>query len=123
MAGRRKLFSSATLRRALVLRSRASGLPGLTSTRWQVSGIRVRLASSRSASSAGPGLQKGLRCSSTSRAPAPKGGVRASSRAWRAWLESLPSSRLRLIEAQAGSTSWPTRPSTARERAASSSPQ
>ena len=46
--------------------------PGLTSTRWQVSGIRLRVASSRSTGSAGPGLDKGLPCSTTKRAPGPK---------------------------------------------------
>ena len=107
----------------MVVRSRPSGLADCTSTRWQSGGISARLASSCWPSSAGHCWQKGLRCNITSLAPAPKGGVRASDRAWAAWARSLPSSRLRLMALQAGSTSFSTRASRARWRAASSSPQ
>ena len=128
MAGRAKLASKAwpaftSFCNALVVRRRASGLPGFTSTRWQVSGSTSRPLSNCSANSAGHWLQKGLRCRITTRAPDPKGGVRASARAWAAWPASLPSSRLRLMLPQVGSISFSTRASMARLRAASSSPQ
>ena len=109
--------------RAFVVRKRPSGLAGLVSTSWVLSGMSSSAASKRSASSLGQALQKGERCSNTTRIPAPKGGVRASSKACWAWPASLPSRRLRLMLLQLGSIASSIRVATARSRAALSSPQ